>query len=138
MSNNGNNWANRGKAALATVSAVPEGMTRISGGAGEEIVAFYRFTEPSQPVPKAAVLAKGQSIEGTYQGFYVNKKFGNNVHKVKTAAGLVALPNATQLNNALKGVTEGTKLVIIYNGKNAIKTGQFAGKQSHSFDVYAA
>jgi hypothetical protein len=133
------NWANRGKAALATVPSVPEGYTRIgNSGGGEEITAFYRFTEPKPGTPKAAVLSKGQSIEGTYAGSYENKKFGNTVHKVRTAAGLVALPNATQLNNALKGITEGTKLVIVYNGKNQIKTGKFAGKEAHAFDVFAA
>lgn len=132
------NWANKGKVALAEVKAVPEGYTRIGGGGGEEIALFYRFNEAPEGVTKAAVMTKGLQLEGTYAGSYENKKFGNTVHKLRTATGLVALPNATQLNNALKGITEGTKLVIQYNGKNTIKTGKFVGKSAHSFDVFAA
>lgn len=132
------NWAQRGKEALKAVNAVPAGYTRISGGNGEEIVTFYRFTPAKPGTPKAGVLNAGDALEGVYAGSYENKKFGNTVHKLRTAEGLVALPNATQLNNALKGITEGTKLYIVYNGKNKIQTGKFAGKEAHSFEVSAA
>jgi len=131
------NWAQRGKEALAAVSAVPEGMKKIRGG-GEEIVTFYRFTTPTTPIPKAGVMETGQTITGAYAGSYENKKFGNLVHKVKTDKGLVALPNAAQLNNALKGIVEGTQVAVTYLGKKPIKTGKFAGKLSHTFDIYSA
>lgn len=131
------NWAQRGKEALATVSAVPEGMKKISGG-GDDISVFYRFKAAPAGTPKAGVLLKGDTIKGTYAGSYENKKFGNTVHKVRTSSGLVALPNATQLNNALKGVAEGTEIAVVYNGKKAITTGKFIGKEAHTFDVYSA
>jgi hypothetical protein len=136
------NWSQRGKAALQEVSAIPEGYQRIGGANsnGTEIVTFYRLTEPKEGMgdAKTGVLKAGDKVEGTYAGNFTNKKFGNLVHKVVTAKGLVALPNATQLNNALKGIAEGTKLLIQYNGKNVIKTGKYAGKAAHSFDVFAA
>lgn len=131
------NWAQRGKEALATVKVVPEGMKRIGGG-GEEISVFYRFTIPTTPNPKCGVLEAGTTLLGAYAGSYENKKFGNTVHKLRTDKGLVALPNATQLNNALKGIVEGTQIAVTYNGKKVIKTGKFAGKQAHTFEVYSA
>jgi hypothetical protein len=133
-----NNWAQRGKEALATVSAVPEGYTRLGGARGEEITAFYQFNQPKTSGTKGVVINPEDTIKGTYAGSFENKKYGHTVHKVRTDKGLVALPNAAQLNNALKGVTEGTELVIVYKGKNTIKTGKFQGKQAHSFDVFAA
>lgn len=133
------NWAQRGKEALATVSAVPEGMKKISGGGALEPIQYYSFSVPTKEGSTTKVIAPGTTLSGVYKGKFVGKNFGNTTHKLLLDNGeLAGIPGPTQLNNALAKVEEGTKVAIVYNGKVTIKTGPFAGKQSHAFEVYSA
>lgn len=129
------NWASRQKAALQELSnATP--LKRASGG-GETITSFYRFTVPTKEGSKQ--LVPGQEINGVYQGSPKDKTYGKYFHKVKTITeGLIALPSAGQLDKAILSVAEGATVKVIYNGKTKITTGKFAGKDAHSFEVFAS
>lgn len=130
------NWAQRTKDTLATTTTtVPAGM-QVVGGAGEPIVAFYRFTASKTPNEKSRVISKGDIFEGTYEGKFESKTYpGQYTHKIRTAEGLIGLPGASQLNTRLGGVPNGAKVQVVYNGKNTIQGGKYAGKEAHSFQV---
>lgn len=135
-----NNWANRTKEVLTQVKAsVPSGMKVIGGvEAREEIVAFYRFTQPRTPNAKSRVLTKGDTFLGTYDGSFESKMYaGQFTHKLRTSEGLIGLPSCTQLNSYLGQVKPGTQVQVVYNGKNTIESGKYAGKEAHSFQVAA-
>lgn len=132
-----NNWASATKDALAKTNvSVPTGMKVIGGRNGEEILAFYRFSEPRTPNEKSRVLRKGEVFEGTYDGSFESKMYaGQFTHKIKTAEGLIGLPSCAQLNTYLGRVPKGAQVQVVYNGKNTIESGKYAGKQAHSFQV---
>jgi hypothetical protein len=131
------NWAQRGKEALATVSAVPAGMKKIGGGGGDlEPIQFYAFNTPKNPESKTKVLVKGTAITGTYEGSFVGKQYGNTTHKIRTESGIAGLPGTAQINRDLANVAQGTKVQVVYTGKAKVKTGNNAGKEFHSFDIF--
>lgn len=130
------NWATRTKEAAAnTTPSIPQGMTPV-GGQKEGILAFYRFTQPKDGSTNQRQLIAGDEFEGTYQGYLDSKNYpGNLTHKVKTAEGIVGLPNCKQLNDDLSGLAVGSKVYVAYKGQESIKTGKYAGKQRHAFVV---
>lgn len=130
-------WANRGKQAIA---AAPTRVMKSVGGSGgslEKILFYYRFNEPKTPSPLARVLNSGDVVEGTYEGTYVDKYEKNN-HKVKTAEGLISLPDCSRLNNAFGKIAKGADVRLEYNGKTEITSGPGIGKSAHSFNVTAS
>jgi hypothetical protein len=139
MSNaNQGGWANRVKSDL---SATPTSQLKRVGGGGnlEPIATYFQFTAPKQGAPNTAQqLKEGMSILGIYEGSFTTKKFGTTYHKVKTDKGLVAIPGSGQLNSLMKNVVRGAEVQVVYEGKETIQKGNFAGKQAHKFIVSAS
>lgn len=132
------NWANKGKQALAAVTAVPAGYGKADSEKGEAFVAFYQFNAPKKEGSKGRLLAAGGSIEGSYAGTYPGTNFQGEKevrHKFRTAEGLVGLPVCAVINNKFQGMPEGTKYYIVYNGKINSK---ITGKPYHDFNFYPA
>ncbi len=133
-----NNWANRVKQDL---SATPTKQLKAVGGAGNlpPISTYFQFGAVKENAPPSAKqLMPGTTISGTFEGSFTTKKFGTTYHKVQTSEGLIAVPGATQVNNLVKRVALGSEIQIVYNGKETIKKGNYAGKQAHSFNVAAS
>lgn len=130
------NWAQRGKEAQAAIqTTVPAGF-RVVGGRGEDYVAFYSYNIPKTQTDKSRIFAKGDTLQGLYQGAVESKNYpGTFSHKLRTAEGLVGISGCAQLNRLLTEIPNGTEVQIVYKGKETIKTGLSAGKQAHGFQV---
>jgi hypothetical protein len=134
------NWSQRGKEALKAATPSRNGLKKLgqnNGGSLEPITTYYRYTAPNEPKANVGTLVAGMSVQGVYEGSFVDK-YDKTQYKFRTDAGLVAVPGCAQLDNAMQGVIAGKKIIIDYNGKEPVKTGKNAGKESHSFDVYEA
>lgn len=108
-------------------------------GSFEEIVKYYQYNKGKKPNEKAHVITEGDVIVGTYEGSFVgSSKYKNFTHKIRTVEGLVGLTGAGQLNKALAKIPTGTRVRLEYLGKAEIKKGEWAGSDSHNFDVKAA
>jgi hypothetical protein len=132
MSNTGN-WASRQKDALKAVEVKTE-LKEVSTGGGN--ITFYNFNPSDRPNTK--VLTKGDTIEGKYLGSPIGKTYGNPYHKIETTEGVIALPSAGQLNKMIANVAEGADIKIVYNGKEKMGSGKFAGKEAHTFKLFAS
>lgn len=131
-------WGDRVKTDLSNTSTKA---LKPVGGSGNlpPISTYFQYSAPKEGAPPTArQLMSGDTILGTYEGSFTTKKFGTTYHKVQTDSGLVAIPGAGQLNNAMAKVVKGAEVQVIYNGKEVIKKGQFAGKAAHSFSVAAS
>lgn len=130
-------WANRTKQDL---SSTPVSQLKRVGGSLEPINVYFQMTEPRKGAPETArKLNPNDEILGTYEGSFTTKRFGTTYHKVRTEAnGLVAIPGSGQLNSLMKKVAQGAEVQIIYQGKETIKKGNFAGKPAHNFIVNAS
>jgi len=133
-----NKWANQVKKDL---SSTPTKQLKSIGGGGQlqPISSYLQFTQPKPGAPNTSKqLLPGMIVLGTYAGSFTTKKFGSVYHKVQTSEGLVAVPGSGQLNSLMKQVAVGSEVQIVYNGKETIKKGNFAGKSAHSFSVAAS
>jgi hypothetical protein len=133
-----NKWANQVKRDL---SSTPVKQLKQIGGNGSlpPISSYLQFTAPKEGAPATSKqLVAGMTILGSYAGSFTTKKFGSVYHKVQTNEGLVAVPGSGQLNSLMKQVAVGAEVQIVYNGKETIKKGNFAGKSAHSFSVAAS
>lgn len=139
MSNvNQGGWANRTKSDLSKTPTTQ--LKRVGGGGNlEPISIYYQFNAPREGAPNTAQrLTKGTEILGRYDGSFTTKSFGTTYHKVKTDSGLVAIPGTAQLNKLMKQVVVGAEVQVIYEGKETIQKGAYAGKQAHKFLVNAS
>lgn len=85
---------------------------------------------------KAKDLKAGTTISGIFRGTFEDK-FEKLNHRLEQADGsTIVINGTTQLNNLIAKVSEGTKLDVVYKGKSTIKSGKYAGKEAHSFDVF--
>jgi hypothetical protein len=138
----GSNWANRTKENLQAITTTNNELKPVSsGGTLEPIVAYYRFNAPrdaTKASPLSRTIASGQEFLGVYEGSYIDKKYGKPVHKVRTQAGLIALPSAAALDKDIAKVAEGADIQITYTGKAVVQKGPNAGKGFHSFTVMAS
>lgn len=130
------NWANRVKQDL---SATPLRELKRVGGSLPEINTYYQYTAPKAGAPESAKqLQIGTTIAGTYEGSFATKKHGTVFYKINTAAGLVAVQGSGQLNKLMGRIPQGSEVQIVYQGREAIKKGNFAGVLAHSFQVSAS
>lgn len=132
-----NSWANRAKQDLSSVPT--KQLKAVGAGSLPPINVYFQFSAPKEGAPESAKqLMPGDTIVGQYNGSFTTKKFGTTYHKVMTENGLVAIPGAGQINTLIKQVPVGAEVQVVYNGKEAIKKGQFAGKMAHSFSLSAS
>lgn len=142
------NWAQRGKEALASVTAVPEGMTVRNGREELEPIEFLCYSQPRNPASKSVVFTVGSTFTGKYEGSVIEKdatgktvvdQYGKTkyrFHKLRGEDGkLKGFSSTAALNNELPKIAEGTK-VFIQRVEGAItKTGPNAGKPQNSFKI---
>lgn len=129
-------WAESVK---AEVAATPTRNLKRVGGGGDPVKTFYQFSKPKQGAPESAVqLTEGTEINGSYEGTLTTKKFQTVFYKIRTANSLVAIPSSGQLKAYMDRVPKGADVQIIYRGMEAIKSGRYAGKESHQFIVNAS
>lgn len=116
----------------------------LSQAGGLEPVSFYyRFAPPKKPSKYPfQILSKGDTIKGTYVKAFSNgtkDAKGNDklTHLIRNTDGkLVGLPSAGGLDRDLAVVLPG-RIKVEYHGMAEIKKGQWKGKDSHQFAVFA-
>lgn len=114
-----------------------EGELQQIGGL-EPVTFYYRTSAPKKPTKSSyRVISKGDTINGQYIKSFISGKYKNTTYLVRQESGeLVGLPNAGSLNKAMAKLAEGSKVKITYNGMEAIKGGEWAGSDAHSFTVF--
>jgi hypothetical protein len=143
-------WAQRGKEALAAVSAVPEGMEVRNSKTDLEPIEFYCYSTPRNPASKSIVFEPGQNATGIYEGSVVEKDGqGNPVktelgqtkyrfHKIRVEGDKVPLKgfsSCAALNNELPKIPNGTKVYLERLPNGMTKTGKNAGKPQNTFKI---
>lgn len=106
---------------------------------GFEPVAFFYRTSAPKKTPKSPykILEKDQTILGTYERSFESGKFKNNTYIIRLNDNtLVGLPGTGSLTKAMNKLGTGSKVKITYNGMEAIKGGEWAGQDAHSFTVF--
>lgn len=87
-------------------------------------------------------LKAGMEIIGSFEGTFTAKsKFnadGQLLVKIRTADGLKALPGHGNLPSRMKTIATGTSVLVIYKGMQLAKSGKFAGRPVHTYEVYPA
>lgn len=82
-----------------------------------------------------ASLGAGESVSGIYQSSAVDN-YGKTAYSIELASGKTqVVTGAGNLGRQMAEVAPGTYVQITYNGKQEMKTGQWAGKESHNFSV---
>jgi hypothetical protein len=109
-------------------------------GGLEPVAFFYRTNAPKKPTKSPfKVIEKGQTIIGTYERSFISGKFGNPTFLVRLSdKTLVGLPGAGSLTKAMSKLAEGSKVKIVYNGMQPIKSGQWEGSDAHLFTVFGS
>lgn len=108
-------------------------------GGYEPVEFFYRFSAPKKAGGAPyKILEKGQTITGKYdRSFTTDGKFGKkSTYLIRIDTGkLVGLPGVGSLAKKMESLAEGSLVKITYNGMEAIKGGQWAGEEAHTFTV---
>ncbi len=88
---------------------------------------------------KLAELEKDQEIAtGVFLGF-VTGKFGQEGQMELEDGSLMTLPKAGHLNYLLETFAkEGESYRVLYDGKELIETGKYAGTKGHRFKLFGA
>jgi len=73
-------------------------------------------------------------IEGKYIGVFQGK-FGNNCYKIRKANGVVEAIACGSVNFQMENVSLGSLCRFMYEGKDNITKGKFAGKSFHKVNV---
>ena len=129
--------------AEAELQAVAEGVEPegelVEVGGLEPVSFFYRYSAPKPgKTPKQAwkILEPNTTIEGVYERSFTTGKYKNPTFLIRTNAGeLVGLPGAGTLNKRMEKLAEGSKVRITYTGMKTIEKGEWAGNDSHQFNV---
>ena len=88
---------------------------------------------------KLAELEKGQDVAvGKFLGF-VTGKFGQEGQMELEDGAIMCLPKAGHLNYLLEEFAkEGESYRIVYDGKETIENGKYAGTMGHRFKLFGA
>lgn len=106
---------------------------------GLEPVAFFFRTSAPKKTPKSPfkVLESGQVIEGTFERSFISGKYQNPTYIIRLTDGTLAgLASTGSLKKGMSKLAEGSKVKIVYNGMQVIKSGQWEGSDAHNFIVY--
>jgi hypothetical protein len=105
-------------------------------GGLEPVAFYYRTSAPKKPTKSAfKIINKGQTINGTYERAFKGGKFNNTTYLIRENGQLVGLPGAAGLSRAMDKLEIGSKVQITYNGMEEIKSGEWAGRDAHTFIV---
>jgi hypothetical protein len=85
---------------------------------------------PYKNMKKGDLIIDGLKYVGTSES-----KFGTNYDFEDMDGNLKTLNNSGALEYALKEVPVGTYLQIIYDGKKLLETGDYEGKECHTFKI---
>lgn len=78
-------------------------------------------------------------VEGIYIGPIKNEMTGKDDQKFMLEDGSTAIINgAGNLGARLKDIPANTAVLVQYEGRQKLKTGKFAGKEVHNFNVLVA
>jgi hypothetical protein len=117
---------------MANTITTDSGKTYKSTGGASEI----KFIRPSALTNdnKGEIL-----VEGIYVGSVKNEMSGKDDQKFQLEDGSTAIINgAGNLGARLKDIPLNTAVLVRYGGRTKMKSGKFAGKEVHNFDVLVA
>lgn len=82
-------------------------------------------------------MEQDQTIVGTLISVQEDQ-YENLWYKIATTEGMIGLNGSGQLDYLLAKVAMGSRVKIVYLGKEILKSGKYVGKKSHKFDVFSA
>ena len=100
-------------------------METLVSGQMEPINWYYQFEAPEKPHPKVKVLGKNETIKGTYERTFSQKKgrVTFKSHLIKTEnEGKITIKGCTVLDR-LENLSQGTYVEITYLGQGIAKDG---------------
>lgn len=114
----------------------PEGSDDVVGGSVEFLRASELFSQTEEGLRDVG----SPILEGTFIESMPNKY---NAQKLdfkfeKEDGGLVILNGAGNLGHNMRLINIGDYVQVIYNGKQEIKKGNYAGTLAHNFEVLTA
>lgn len=81
-------------------------------------------------------LTKGSVIAGIYRGSFEDRFEKLNYRLEQADKSMKVVNGSGLLDNLMQRVNIGDSIEIVYTGKQALKTGKFAGKEAHGFEVF--
>lgn len=118
---------------MENTNAEPQFKRVSAGGEGGGAITFIRPSELSEAG------TTGEIVRGVYAGTVENSLTGKQDFKFQLSNGDIAVLNsAGNLPSRMSQVEVGTLTRVLYNGKQKISKGKYAGKMAHNFEVETA